>query len=688
MSFSMTQTNRFWKFVLLSLSCILLCVLILSVYLWTGLTQAQHRVLFQIFQDNIYILLGLVFIVFGALWVVFDITYNRYILPLKRMCAEAGLIYDSNPSHRIRVKGSRDIREMARIINDFAEMFENLNKTITEQILAARRETEKERNLLAAIMGELPQGIIVCNKNGRIILFNSLAKTLFRPSPDSETSELFLGLGRSIFHLIDKALIAHAMDEILEQINAPGSSVGSFFITPISNGVLISAHTIPVLDTDKRLTGFILSVQDVSEQIEKYQVVDSGLKHFRALIYKENAISKHPETVLDAFDAMSATIKDTTFSSLPLTTLSLTSFLPMIQKKTGFIQNIRVNIFHNLGPARILADTYSMTQAFLFIFSKLSEFTDLTEFDLCTSRAGKTIGFEITWDGPFCTREQINALIRSRLDGLPSLGYVLKFNNSRLVELSRDKHRCTGIHISLQEGGVPKENLKTIAPVIADSRPEFYDFDLFGVKEAAENLLDMPLKKITYTVLDTETTGLNPEGGDEIISIGAVRIVNCRIVYQDYFEELVNPGREIPLESYKIHGINYEMVREKEPLNSVLPRFKAFAGNTVFLGHNLAFDMKMFKVKEEATDVRFSNPVLDTLLLSAVLHPVHQQHDMENIARRLGVNILGRHTALGDAIATAEIFLKLLPMLNSNGILTLKDAVKASRKTYYARLKY
>lgn len=61
---------------------------------------------------------------------------------------------------------------------------------------------------------------------------------------------------------------------------------------------------------------------------------------------------------------------------------------------------------------------------------------------------------------------------------------------------------------------------------------------------------------------------------------------------------------------------------------------------------------------------------------------------MENIARRLGVNILGRHTALGDAITTAEIFLKLLPILNSNGILTLKDALSASQKTYYARLKY
>lgn len=144
--------------------------------------------------------------------------------------------------------------------------------------------------------------------------------------------------------------------------------------------------------------------------------------------------------------------------------------------------------------------------------------------------------------------------------------------------------------------------------MISDSRPEFYDFNLFSLKDTPENLLDMPLKKLTYTVFDTETTGLNPEGGDEIISIGGVRIVNSRIVYQDVFEELIDPRRDIPIESYKIHGINYEMVRDKETIAAVLPRFRQFAGNTVLLGHNLAFDMKMLKVKEASTRVKFDNP--------------------------------------------------------------------------------
>ena len=86
--------------------------------------------------------------------------------------------------------------------------------------------------------------------------------------------------------------------------------------------------------------------------------------------------------------------------------------------------------------------------------------------------------------------------------------------------------------------------------------------------------------------------------------------------------------------------------------------------------------------------MRFTQPVLDTLLLSAVVHPHQSDHSLEGIAQRLGVNVVGRHTALGDAMVTGEIFLKLLPLLAERGIATLGQALEASRETYYVRLQY
>jgi DNA polymerase-3 subunit epsilon len=84
----------------------------------------------------------------------------------------------------------------------------------------------------------------------------------------------------------------------------------------------------------------------------------------------------------------------------------------------------------------------------------------------------------------------------------------------------------------------------------------------------------------------------------------------------------------------------------------------------------------------------FQHPVLDTLLLSAVVHPNQSSHRLEAIAERLNVTQRGRHTALGDAMATAEVWLRLIPLLQQMGITTLKQAREAAQKTYYARLKY
>jgi DNA polymerase-3 subunit epsilon len=74
--------------------------------------------------------------------------------------------------------------------------------------------------------------------------------------------------------------------------------------------------------------------------------------------------------------------------------------------------------------------------------------------------------------------------------------------------------------------------------------------------------------------------------------------------------------------------------------------------------------------------------------LSAILHPAHNDHSLDTIAKRMGVVLIKRHDALGDAIATGEVFLKMISLLNEKGIYTLQDALTASQRTYYAMLKY
>jgi DNA polymerase-3 subunit epsilon len=76
------------------------------------------------------------------------------------------------------------------------------------------------------------------------------------------------------------------------------------------------------------------------------------------------------------------------------------------------------------------------------------------------------------------------------------------------------------------------------------------------------------------------------------------------------------------------------------------------------------------------------------MLLSPLIHPNQESHRLEAIAERLGVNVIGRHTALGDAIVTGEVFLRMIPLLAEKGIRTLGQARAAAQQTYYARIRY
>jgi DNA polymerase-3 subunit epsilon len=199
---------------------------------------------------------------------------------------------------------------------------------------------------------------------------------------------------------------------------------------------------------------------------------------------------------------------------------------------------------------------------------------------------------------------------------------------------------------------------------------------------------NQPLDRLALTVFDTETTGLHPGQGDEIISIGAIRVLNGRLIGQELFESLVGTTRPIHPESQKVHGIRAEMLADAPGQADALGRFLQFADNSILVGHNVAFDMRFLDLAGKRHQLQIPRLALDTLLLSAVVYPERDQHSLEAIAERLGVTVLGRHTSLGDALVTAEVLCRLLPLLQQKGIRTLGEAMSASQESWYARLAY
>jgi len=118
----------------------------------------------------------------------------------------------------------------------------------------------------------------------------------------------------------------------------------------------------------------------------------------------------------------------------------------------------------------------------------------------------------------------------------------------------------------------------------------------------------------------------------------------------------------------------------------VVRRLSRFAEDTVLVGHDIAFDLAFLRPIEESAGVVLPGRVLDILLLSSVLHPAQgENHSLDALARRYGVPVLGRHTALGDALVTAEIFVRMIDQLCAEGIDTYGQAVAAATSTPLAR---
>ncbi|EBA17591.1 exonuclease, DNA polymerase III, epsilon subunit family protein [Roseobacter sp. SK209-2-6] len=216
-----------------------------------------------------------------------------------------------------------------------------------------------------------------------------------------------------------------------------------------------------------------------------------------------------------------------------------------------------------------------------------------------------------------------------------------------------------------------------IAP--EESRPLVYDFDLLATQ--TNGLRTRPLRSLSFTVFDTETTGLLPHK-DEIVQIGALRVVNGRLVNGEGFETLVNPGFDIPAASTAVHGVTTEMVRNSPMIKTAGAAFHQFCKDSVLVAHNAPFDIAFLRRHAKSSGVDWNHMVLDTVLLSAVIFGASVPHTLDALCDRLEINIPEalRHTAMGDAQATAEALLRMLPMLEARGFTTLDEVLEQTRQ--------
>ena len=711
----MSQRRRFWLWVAAASGAIVALVGVVAALLAAGLEPAARGVLLEAVDERGPLLACIALVVVIACAGLVRRLFARFVTPLAHIAAQARIVATANLDHRVAADGGPETRELVASINRLGDAYRTQHADMEARIGEANARLQEERNRLAALMSELSEGVLVCNEEGRILLYNEHARTLFAPVPGSATQGI-VGLGRSVFAFLDRDQLTHALDKVQHGLERDSSTPVTFYANRPS-GELIRIHLAPFLSTGRRIAGMVLTCEDVTKAFGQeaqrrslLQAIATRVRRPAANVraaaenligYPEmkdderarfaDIIAAESRNLSETIDEALREYADALKAGLALEDMRLADLLSVVRRRIDSLPGIACGGGEADESTWVRVDSFAFAQALGALAERLRDAHGVGDVALRADARGGFAELDLAWRGPAIAAGALDAWETQPLqigsEQAPlTIRDVVERHGGEVWHQSKPPGELSWFRflIPLAPAVAPRPR----PPLSADSRPEYYDFDLFRNAGADRGLLEQPLGDLSYTVFDTETTGLEPSAGDQIVSIGAVRIVNGRILKREVYEQLVDPRRPISRESVRIHGIRSADLAGQPPLREALPAFHRFCEDTVLVAHNAAFDMRFLELAEQEAGVRFGQPVLDTLLLSAVVHPQLDDHRIEAIAERLGVPVIGRHTALGDALVTGEIFLKLVALLAEQGIVTLGHALEASRETYYVRLQY
>lgn len=629
-----------------------------------------------------------------AVWLLFD---EGVAKPLNYLTRELQTILRVNPQQEIFYEGPQQLGLLFPTINTLCQRLANQEQAMLEATSAATARVEEQKRRLEAILMDLQEGVVVCNLNNQVLLYNQLALKILQVTGE-------LGLGRSLFTLVTREPISNAFRRLRLRVaegrhhHHPQGTTARLVCATTDGHHTLHAQMSLILGDEETPTGYVITFNDITEELaalgKRDRLLREATEGLRAPIANlraatetqaanpdmdptarrafEEVIFKESVTLSETVSRLCQEYRDVITGYWPMTDDLSATLLEMVALRLRETSSIEVTVVHL--PQWLHGDSHSMILLNEYLIRRISDYTGIMAFDIGAEAGRRQVYIDIAWSGEPLPASVLDGWLDDPLPGAPGGLTVRDVLDHHKSEMWSDRRGDDLARVRVPM--LPARDLRTASDLPA--RPEFYDFALLQQAPPGGDLAARPLKSLDYVVFDTETTGLKPSEGDEVVSIAGVRIVQGRILTGETFDRQVNPGRPIPKESTRFHGITDEMVRGKPPIHLVLPQFHQFVGDAVLVAHNAAFDLKFLKLKEAESSVAFNNPVLDTLLLSVFLHDHTREHNLDAIAARFGVQVSARHTALGDALVTAGVFVRMLELLEDMDVNTLGQAIAAS----------
>lgn len=594
-------------------------------------------------------------------------------------------------------------------VADLAAAFEELGGALKQardegQAVARRAtaEVDEQKAWLETILQGLREGVLVCNRRHRLLLYNRAALHILG-NPEA------LGLGRSVLELISGAALKHTLTRLEHRyangVGSPGDLSAPFVCTRANAQGLFHGRMALIDDGYGNISGYLITLEEISTQVNRmaqrdavYRALSRDLRgvvgNLRAAA---EAVAGHPQmsaeerrafdgVILDESNRLSRHIDelaeqltpDAAGGAWPLADVYLADLISCLEERLADTSELEVHLVGQ--PLWIYGDSLTLLQAMECLIRHIHSQSGAGKVVIEALLGDRRVYVDLRWRGQVISAAELDRLLEQPCG-------ELSYGGQQLFD-ALERHGCVPwSHVDERSGEAvlrlpllaperPQFEAADAAPLPA--RPEFYDFKLINDAAADHELANRPLSQLRCVVFDCEMTGLDPDGGDEIISIAGVRVVNRRVLSGETFNRIIDPRRPIPPASVRFHGLTDEDVRDQPLIEQVLPEFRQFAEDDILVAHNAAFDMKFLAAKEASSGVRFDNPVLDTLLLSVLLDGEEEDHSLDKLCQHYSVTMSGRHTALGDTLATAELLVNLLERLEARGYRTFGEVTKAS----------
>ena len=574
----------------------------------------------------------------ALVWYLFDTNVARPIETL------AGNLLTGAPPSEAEGRYLADLAPAARAASDRARTQANLDQAIESHAEALAHET----SILENILSDIGAGAILADAQGRVLFYNAAAAQLL-PG---------LGLDRDLARFFQGGGLVAARARI-----AAGASATDVALLA-AGGARLTGRMRVLNDEDG---GTVLILRPARrEPIPPRATLEKLRRHAAALTPLLDDLSCPLPPALSQIIRTEGHGLATALRELDL---GLNPGAPRQRRVAA--EELARGLGLPLGdvaPVTLAADGWQIGGLIAALGGRLTQTGRAPTADITVT--GPEALLRLHWTGPALAMDDLDRWLQDAPDP--------------------DHAELTGADILATHGtGIWPESDGTTAqlvmPLILSATPRearpavTYDFALAG-----HGAPDMrPLSALTCVVFDTETTGLSLS--DRIVQIAGLRIAGGRLTGEQ-FDTLVNPGRPIPPASTTIHHITDAMVANAPDMTTALRGFHHFSEGAVLIAHNAPFDMGMLRVAEGETRLHFPNRVMDTVLLSAMIWGQSASHSLDAICARLGITIPAhlRHTAMGDADATAQAYLRMLPALAAKGITRFDHVLRQAQK--YRRL--